>query len=106
MTEATFKKGQKLLEEIKDLKDVVYSLTATLRYKPKPTQPEKKWMLRLTNRKRENLDAPEQAGVFLFDGISPYGQDIPVDETLVKCLKDFFEKRLKDKQQEFAELGD
>ena len=36
MTEATFEKGRQLLTEIKKLKGVVSSLTATLNYKPKP----------------------------------------------------------------------
>ena len=106
MTEATFEKGQQLLTEIKKLKDVVYSLTATLNYTPKPTQPKKNWLLRLTNRKKDSPGDPERAGAFLFDGISPYGQDIPVDESLVECLKDFFEKKLDEKQREFDTLGD
>ena len=106
MTEATFEKGQMLLEEIKTLKDVVYGLSATLRYEPKASQPPKKWTLRLPNRKKDSPGAPERAGVFLFDGISPYGRDIPVDEALVECLRDFFEKRLEDKQREFNELSD
>ena len=81
-------------------------LSATLRYEPKASQPPKKWTLRLTNRKKDSPGAPERAGVFLFDGISPYGRDIPVDEALVECLRDFFEKRLEDKQREFNELSD
>lgn len=105
MTEATFEKGQHLLDEIKRLKDTIYSLNSALNSRPEPGQ-KKNWLLRLTNRKKDSPDTPEHAGIILFNGISPYGQDIPVDESLVDCLKDFFEKRLEEKQREFNLLGD
>lgn len=104
MTEATFKRGQELLNEIKALETVVCSLNYTVRRKP-VGQEKKNWKLRLTNRKKDNPSSPEQAGVILFDGLSFVGLDIPVDEALVEHLRVFFEKRLEDKQHEFDELG-
>ena len=108
MTKATLEKGQQLLAEIDKLKDRVHILTPTLDYDYRPAQPkEKKWWLRLANIWGDDPDAPpEGAKVVLFNDISSYGKDIPVDESLMECLKDFFEKKLNDKQHEFDVLGD
>lgn len=105
MTYDLLKRGNELLKEIESAKDVYYMLERTLGRARKPAEPEKKFKLRFTNNKRDTFDGPPHAGIFLFNGISHNGVDIPVDESTVELLRDFFLKTAEDKQREFDNLG-
>lgn len=105
MTEKMLEKGNKLLEEIKKLNDTVYTLESTINYIPKPSQPKKSWKLRFTNRKQDGIGEPEHAGIFLFNGISVHGIDVPIDEDVVMSIKEILKKKVESKQLEFEKLG-
>lgn len=36
----------------------------------------------------------KEAAVCLFDGVSMYGTEVPVDERLLECLKEYYQERL------------
>lgn len=106
MTVSTVKKAKEILSQIDALRDTIYSLKVRIEYEPKAGQTTKKWIMRLKNfiDCKSGKEEPEQAKIIIFNGISPYGVYIPVDEDLINYLKEFFVKKLEEKQREFDEL--
>ena len=44
--------------------------------------------------KQKNGKEIREAAIMIFDGVNTHGTEIPVDERLLDCLKDFYQQRL------------
>ena len=109
MTEATYQRAGELLEHIKNIESTVRKLEAISLYNPEKhsgtkNERTKKVLLKFLNLKNRKSDKLE-ATVLLYDGVSSYGKEIPVDEELLPILRAHYEKKLADAKAEFESLG-
>ena len=61
-------------------------------------------IFRFVNYKRRFEDT-ERAGIFLFNGMSIHGIEIPVDQEICEGVLKIFEAKLEAKKKEFAAIG-
>ena len=54
--------------------------------------------------KKKNGKEVREATVLLFDGVSIYGTEIPVDESFLDCLKEYYQSRLTETKAELDSL--
>jgi hypothetical protein len=97
-------KAKEINAEIEKIKTAIDNISYHHKRADK-NQPYKKynWMIRVFNKKTEN--GATEAKMFLFDNNDIHGSDIPIDEELLIVIKEYFESKLKEKEQQFNELN-
>ena len=108
MTVEELEQGQKVLNEIDDLRTVVRCLAYSIekheaRERTKSLSGYKRILRFLNTDKKES--SPPEACIFMFNGMGRDFIDIPVDQETVNTLLQLFTERLAAKEKEFAEIA-
>lgn len=92
MTDKDFQRAKIVRENIEALRDVFNAIEKIKindgreRYKPH---------LKFFNMvKLERGKEVREAATFLFDGVGIYGTEVPIDEHLLECLKEYYQAKL------------
>ena len=102
---------EELLEQAniaqKNIQDITRVLESIERIKIIDTRVKTNYQpkLRFLNMlKKKNGNEVQEAGVLLFDGVNIYGTELPVDERLLKCLREHYRERLVQAKAAFEAL--
>ena len=104
MTKEQLERANFLSKEIREFESIVFMLKRTINNEEKGVVACVRKLIRFCNGNKRNGRPPE-ARVILFDGTSNYGDDLPVDLELLKCLHGFFSARLENMRTEFEQIG-
>lgn len=104
MTSELLLKARIAEKNIDDIQNVLYSIKK-IKLIDERQKENRKPLLRFVNaiKFKEGKEIKE-ATVILFDGVNTHGTDIPVDDRLLDCIKDYYEQRLKEAKAEFESL--
>lgn len=110
MTKETYEKAGEMLEKINDIQTMVNRLEAISLYDPAKKagtmwERTKRVCLKFLNYKRSSKEE-ERAGILLFDGVSTYGTEVPIDDELLPILRAHYERKLAEAKAEFERLRD
>ena len=93
MTEELLAKANLAKNNIQDIKNVLNAIERIKIMDPNERNHQPK--LRFSNiLKIKDGKEVREAAVYLFDGVSLYGTELPVDERLLECLKEHYRERL------------
>ena len=106
MTRETYMEAQTLLENISNIERTLSQIERISLIDPNKQKRRGNVLLKLLNLETSANKEEKKAGAYLFDGISIYGVEIPVDEDLLVVLREYYEKKLADAKAEFANLGE
>ena len=111
MTKEQLERGKELEKEIRDLRIVTGILERSVDFernggREKVERNGDRFLsfLRFVNCKNSSHE-PEEAHIFLFRGTSIHGTDLPVDLEIVEEIRGIIQRRLNQKESEFAALG-
>lgn len=98
-------RANELQEQLQQLESVVRCLQLSVENNEKNTQKQQyKRIFRFVNYKR-HLEDTERAGIFLFNGLSMHGIEIPVDQEICEAVLKVFKEKLEETKKKFAAIG-
>ena len=104
MTSELLLKARIAEKNIDDIQNVLYSIKK-IKLINEQEKKGRKPLLRFVNAiKLKEGKETKEATVILFDGVNAHGTDVPVDDRLLDCLKDYYEQKLNEAKMEFASL--
>lgn len=104
MTDELLAKAKNAQKNIQDIRSVLYSLECIKIRECKHDGNHHPTLRFINMLKRKDGKEVREAAVLLFDGVSIYGTEIPVDDRLLDCLKDHYKERLAEAQTEFDKI--
>lgn len=100
MTDELLLKARAAQKNICDIQDALYAVERI-----KLMNNSRKPYLRFVNRlKWKKGKEVREGAAILFDGVDMHGTEIPVDNELLDCLKEYYRKKLKEAKTEFETL--
>ena len=98
-------KANELRDQIRELDRVIACLQQSIEnHKNNNKMRGYKRLFRFVNCKLSEHEETK-ARIFLFNGLSNHGVDIPVDQEICEKVLEIFQNRLEEKQKEFATIG-
>ena len=111
MTREELNRANDLFDEISKLKTTIRVLDHTIEFeknggreKAKRSMDKFLSFLRFNNFK-DGINEPEKAHIILFHGVSIHGNELPVDLEMIEEIYRLIQKRLDEKEREFASIG-
>lgn len=104
MTNELLLKAKIAQKNIEDIESTLYAIKR-IKLIDEEQKERRKPSLRFVNAlKQKDGKEVREATTILFDGISMHGTDIPTDDSLLDCIKDYFERKLEEAKTEFEAL--
>lgn len=104
MTEKLLEQAKVAQQKIKDIDSVLYAIERIEILGNKHEKSYKPYLRFANILKLKDGKEVREATVLLFDGISMYGTEIPVDERLLNCLKEHYRERVDEAKAELDAL--
>lgn len=98
-------RANEIRDQIRNLDTVVLCLKHSIeKHERNSREPRYKRLFRFVNCKTSETEE-EKARIFLFNGLSMHGIEIPVDQEICENVLQIFQDRLEEKRKEFAMIG-
>ena len=98
-------KANEIRDQIRELDTLVRCLKYSIeKHETNSRTPRYKRIFRFINCKASE-NSEEKARIFLFNGLSMHGVEIPVDQEICENVLEIFKRRLEEKHKEFAMIG-
>lgn len=104
MTDELLLKAKTAQKNIQDIESTLYAIERIKLIDERHKESHKPSLRFVNAFKRKDGKEVTEATVILFDGISMHGTDIPIDNSLLDCLKNYFEQKLEEAKIEFEAL--